>query len=255
MASKSFLTISSKECLTVYKQILINVDAKWNTANKIAELGDYGSAVSHIIISIEELMKALLIYFDGKGFYFRRVKGMDTFFKNHQIRYVIAYAIFVMAIFGDELKKFILKMRENPEYMLRLSIEIKEEDYFERKLKLPLLKKLSLLRKEFDWFSDVDISRQSGFYIDYKEELKKPSDITSEDFLKFKKNMAKVRNVAKGLIDVFEQNSSETALQLASLKKDFSQKDYYSKIENALSKLKASKESPFKLIKMQLEEF
>lgn len=249
------MTISAEECLTVYKQILINADAKWNTANKLAEIGDYGSAVSHIIISIEELMKALLIYFDGKGFQFRRVKGMNTFFKNHQIRYVIAYTLFVMAIFGDELKKFLLKLRENPEDMLRLSKEIKDEDYFEKKLKIPLLKKLSLLKKEFNWFSDVDLSRQSGFYMDYKEDLKSPLDITSQDYIKFKKNMAKVRKVAKELIDVFEQNAPETELQLINLKKDFRQKDYYSKIENALSKLKASKESPFKLIKMQLKEF
>ena len=231
--SKNFLTISKQECLIVYKDVLENSDTRWNIVNKLAKLGDYGGATSCTIISIEELVKALIIYFDGRGFYFRKVKGMKIFFRNHQIRYVIAYVIFVMNVFAQKLKKFILKIRDDPEYILRLSKEIKHENFLEKKLKIPLLRKLSELRKEFEWFSDIDISRQNGFYIDYSNVLKTPLNITSQDYIKLKTKLAKVRNVGNGIIQVFEENSPETALQLANLLNDFRKKEYYNFIEKA----------------------
>src|SRR4051812_38270732 len=101
MSSKTFLTIPKKECLEVYKTILKNSDNKWESGKKLADIGDFGGATSFALISVEELIKALIVFLDGKGFEFRSLKGIDTFFKNHKIRYIIAYAMFAMNLFTD----------------------------------------------------------------------------------------------------------------------------------------------------------
>src|SRR5579859_8076673 len=102
MDDMSFLNLPKKD------------DQKWNSAIMLAKSEDYGGAVSLLIISIEELIKSIILFMDGKGFEFRNVKGINTFFRNHQIRYIIAFVMFAMNIIGEDLVKFILKIRENP---------------------------------------------------------------------------------------------------------------------------------------------
>jgi len=109
MSSKTFVTISKNECLTVYRNVLEHSDQKWESGKQLAKINDFGGATSMAIISVEELVKSLIIFLDGKGFEFRSIKGISTLFDNHQIRYLLAYTMFAMGLFGDELMKFLKK--------------------------------------------------------------------------------------------------------------------------------------------------
>lgn len=250
MSSKTFLTISKNECLFVYKQILSNSDAKWKSGINLGALGDYGGATSIAIISIEELIKALIVFFDGKGFELRRVKGMDVLFKQHQIRYVIAYTMFVMSLFGDELIKFIMEYREKPQALIAFMEEMKsDKDIFERKMKFYLFRKIIVLRKEFEWFSKADLFRQDGFYCDYDEQLKNPIAISLDDYQIVFQRLEKVRIFGKGIIDAFNSNEEIYNEQIERFRQDFRQKDYYTKIAYSLATLRQTKMSPFDLFK------
>jgi len=255
MSSKTFITISKKECLTVYKNILEHSEQKWESGKQLAKINDFGGATSLAIISVEELVKSLIIFLDGKGFEFRSIKGINTLFENHKIRYLLAYAMFSMGIFGDELMKFLKKTRENPQEILNL-IEEKKNNIvsFEKKIKFYALKKIVLLKREFEWFAKVDIFRQDGFYCDYVEQLKNPITISPIDYEQVIVRLEKVRTVGKGIIEAFDTTDEISNEQFAQIKRDFKQKKYYEKFSKALATVRQTRENPFDLIKKNISD-
>ena len=108
--AKKFSSLSTAECTAAYKEMMVAADKEWEAGAQLAALSKHGNAVALLIISIEEYVKALLIFFDSKGFRFRNTKGVDVFFRNHQIRYIIAFVMVVMNLFGEEAKKMIASL-------------------------------------------------------------------------------------------------------------------------------------------------
>lgn len=106
MCSKTFLTISQAECLSVYPKVLANAEMKWESGKKLAETGDFGSATSQQIISIEEFIKAIILILDGNGFRFRKMPNAKVFFQDHQIRYFLAYIFIIFDVFKNEMLFF-----------------------------------------------------------------------------------------------------------------------------------------------------
>ncbi|HLO59215.1 MAG TPA: AbiV family abortive infection protein [Bacteroidales bacterium] len=246
--SKTFLTISKKECLSVYRDILENSEKKWTAASKLAEIGEFGSATSMAIISVEELIKALILFFDGKGFDFRSIKGINVIFRNHKVRYFIAFAMFVVSVLGDDLLKFISEIRKNPKKLVTLLDKLKAlHGYIEDYLKPYVEKKIGVFKEEFIWFSNVDIFRQDGFYCDYKEQLKNPIKITNEDYLKVIQRLERVRKIGIVFIDSFNLEDEHTVSQLKITRHDFKRKKIYYQIGEALNLLRETKLSPFDL--------
>lgn len=251
MSSKTFLTISKEECLVVYKRVIEHSDIKWDSSKSLANAGDLGGAVSMAIISVEEMIKALVVYLDGNGFEFRRIKGMDIVFNHHQIRFLIAYAMFVVGSFGEDLINFITRIRENPEQLAKMTESMKEAGpkYYEKHFKYYVLKKLALLKSEYKWFSQVDLFRQEGFYSDYEQQLKTPISITLEDYEKVIQRLEKVRKIGKGIIEAFEDKDPLTKEGLENLKKKFKQEKLYKHMETSLSKVRQTRNSPFDTVR------
>ncbi|MBO9204201.1 MULTISPECIES: AbiV family abortive infection protein [Niastella] len=249
MDSRNFSTISKEECVVAYEALLENSDAKWKAAKVNASLGEYGIASSLCVVSIEELIKAILLCQDSLGFEFRRVKGMDVFFKNHLIRYYIAYWLFTMGWAMNELLGFIKKLRENPEWAISFMEEIKSENIFEQKMKFYLLRQLILLKRELDWFSKIDNIRQDGFYAGYNGKLINPINISQEQYNDVKLKLSIVRKIGRSFITQIA-NKDKVIIDLIEEKRiEFKSKDHYSKIAIMLKDLRASRNSPFDLFK------
>ena len=252
--NKTFSSLSRQECKIAYKEILCNSDELWESGLLLANSKRYGHATPFLINSVEELVKSLILFFDSEGFQFRQTRGVDIFFRNHQIRYIIAYAMFCMNIFGDELMRFFQKVRENPHEIIRMHQEMKgDENYVEHKLKLYILRKIILLRKEFDWFSQLDIFRQDGFYSNYERELKTPLNINQQDFEQVLIRLDKIRKLAKVLVESFQSTDPSIKENITKLRRDFKQKDYYGKITAALSSIKQDRDGPFQHIKKKIQ--
>lgn len=256
MSNKNFMTISKRECLKAYKQIVLNSDKQWESGKKLAAMGDYGGATSLSVISVEELIKSIIIFLDGKGFEFRsRTEGIQTLFKNHQIRHLIAYLIFVMGVMGDDLISFLEPFRKNPQELPKLIHETQTNPIeFEKKVQRYALRKMVLLRQEFIWFSKIDIFRQDGFYCDYDEQLKNPIDIGEDDYKGLHFRLEKVRKVGKGLIDSFNDQESALTEHVKKMKEDMITKNYYVFIGKALSKVRQTRGNPFEHIIKQFEQ-
>ncbi|TMI63658.1 MAG: AbiV family abortive infection protein [Bacteroidetes bacterium] len=251
--AKKFSSLTKAECSEAYQQIFATAESEWQAALELAATGKYGNATSLMIISIEEYVKSLLIFFDSHGFHFRTTKGVSIFFKNHQIRYVIAFVMAVMNLFGEEMKRFLLRVKENPEEIRTLHSAFKEDDnYFEKKFGYYFRRKLVEIMREFRWFKGADLFRQEGFYCDYKDFLKTPLNVTEDEFKEVFKRLKKVRSIGKAIIAGFESDSSEIRDQLQKMKTEFRAKNHYLKITNGLKKLSESKQSPFEFIEAQI---
>lgn len=78
--NENFLNISQLACQKSHMTILENSDRHFIVAEKIYEMKDfYGIAISHLILSTEELVKALIIYLEGEGLHLRSIKGIKSF--------------------------------------------------------------------------------------------------------------------------------------------------------------------------------
>jgi AbiV family abortive infection protein len=248
--SKTFSNISKSECLIAYKEVVDNSDSKWRLGKKLAKDKEYGSAIFMAVVSVEELVKAIIILMDGRGFSLRRVPGMKTIFKNHQIRHVLAYAMFVINIFSEESINFLKKFRENPEAGIKFMNDIVNKDeLLMAKMNGWALKKVEMILREFDWFAQVDLFRQNGMYCDYKDGLKNPIRITEENYQEAYLRLEKVRMVGQSLVETLVSTDDLYVNHYAKMRRTFARDKYYDLIGGALTRLRETKNDPFVGIK------
>jgi AbiV family abortive infection protein len=113
--NKPIAFYSEDECYTLYKKVIENSNKKWESAELLAKHSDYGGAISTHITSMEEMIKALILLFDAKGFDLRKVEGMDIILRHsHKLRHFIGFTMFALNLFIEEMMSFIIKVKENP---------------------------------------------------------------------------------------------------------------------------------------------
>ncbi|NCT75467.1 MAG: hypothetical protein GXC78_13090 [Chitinophagaceae bacterium] len=84
-----------------------------------------------------------------------------------------------MNLFGEELKKGVLWMKNNPEEVKSLYGLFKQDDqYFEQKFGYYVKRKWINILREFEWYKNADLFRQEGFHCDYKDFLKSPLQLS-----------------------------------------------------------------------------
>lgn len=249
MDSKSFVTISREECGIVYKQIIDNSNKKWSSAKILAENGDFGGAASFCIISIEELIKALIIFLDSKGFEFRRIKGSNSLFEQHRIRFVLTYLMFGISIFGEELMRFVSKVHENPQEIKKLNDLMKfDKEKFDKLINSYLLRKFVLMKQELKWFSEIELFRQKGFYCDFSDELETPLSISQTDYEGLFRRLKSVKKVIHKMVIMFNSNEVEVVQKIEQIRIGIKKDKGYESLKQMLGKVKGREANPFNLI-------
>jgi len=245
MIQRKIQNISQKECLKIYKEFLNNADAKWDSGTVLENSGDYGGAMSLKIISIEELIKAIVLFLDGHGFQFRNL-GMGTFFKDHKIRYFVAYGMFVVGIFGEEAKYLLLKAQENPDKKQKfLEDATKDPSGFLNKYKFYLWRRFVRLKDELVFFSNIDLMRQSGLYADYDGQIVNPISINKIDYQNLLHRLELVRDVGKISIEMVNPQDIDLYNQFKNIDSQMRNNDGYNKIGKFLADLHKTRKTPF----------
>jgi len=248
MASKPLNTLSQDECSDYYDILVKNAKSQWDIADTLSAAGQYGAATSHLLISIEESMKSIIVFMDTQGYTFRHIKGIDAIFRNHRIRFFIAYIMFAIGLIGEDFIKLLGKIKKNPgladEYVKLFTG--KEEMPLE--LKYYLLRKMILLKNEKELFKKADLFRQIGFYADYNAEAHSPQDMTQETYNTIYERMLKVKKFTASLIKAYSPSDETMKKLIANNKKIFNENKFYSLIERGLLKAKNTKDSPFDLL-------
>src|ERR1700740_1463679 len=235
MSTVSFFSVPRERVLEHYPSIILNSDAQYNAGIAINESGQPGIAIPHLLMSTEELIKALIIVLDAKGFKFREIKGMDLFLKNHEIRFFLSSIIFAVSLFGDDLIKSLEALRKEPSKAVEIASVLKDPISRERKLKWYMLRKFFIIRKEVKWFSKAEVFRQNGNYVDMNGDLISPLNISQKEFNETKVRIDKVNRATKYMIESFLDEDPKLVKQLEVIKRNFSVGKYYELIEQGIS--------------------
>ncbi len=251
--NKNIMTLSKEECLIVYKQYLANADSKFNDAITLSNSGSFGSATSHLIISLEETMKAVVLYLDGNGFEFRsRVRGIKNLFENHQLRYFLAIILSVFNIFIQDFMVFIKRIRKDHKEILKLKPDDKN---VQKQLMSYVQEKIKNIIGEIAWFSKADLYRQDGFYVDYVDEVKTPLSVNEEEFSQVKIRVENLRKIASEFLLSFTSEDKEITEHIQELKKQFIREGWYEGLSKLIDKTKDSNTNPFEILASSLSEF
>lgn len=250
--AKKIKDISDNECYNLYDAIIKNSNKRWESAQLLADNKDYGGAIRDLITSIEEMVKAIIMLADSKGFEFRKIDGIESIIRrNHTIRHLIGFFMLGLNLFADDLKKLVIKFRSNPNHYVEM---IKGENFMGDFVKKYLFEKILILQKEFYWFSRVEIIRQQGTHVDLEDDIISPLDISLEEYEEVFIRMKNVRYVGNEMIDTLINPGEIMIEELEKLKIQFIDEDWYSKIGKALHKTKQGKKNPFGLIEKGIKD-
>jgi AbiV family abortive infection protein len=243
--------LSDEGCFSLYDEMMKNSDRRWKSARLLAENEDYGGAIRDHITSMEEMIKAFIMFLDSRGFQFRTVEGMDSIIRrNHTIRHFIGFTMFVMNIFIDDLKGMVLKIRKDPSVILKYK---ENKTGIDSLIKMYALRKMVVVKEEFYWFSKVEKYRQEGTHVDYDPTIKTPLSITHEDYQEVYKRLENVRVVGKGIIESFDTSDEELLKHIEELKQEFITEDWYTMIKETLISTKNGRKNPFDLFEKHWE--
>lgn len=191
--------ITKDVCREVYPHILKNSEDNWNAGKLLARHHLYGQALSLVLISIEELIKGTIVEMDGVGFELRSSRGFKRFFKEHGIRYYIAFILLGIYVFAEDLVKELEKMIKDPNYLKKIESLIEDKDLILSKADDYMLEKAMIMEMELPFFTSLEKHRQRGFYCDYESGLRSPDHVDETFYNECIAKLTKVRSIGKGI--------------------------------------------------------
>lgn len=253
------MNLPNAECIPAAIKILENSDSLFKGAKALAEANLFGHATSTLILSMEESMKAVILFFDGNGFEFRkRVKGINNLFVNHKLRYPLALLLSGMNIFQDDLEEFVLSIKKEPGVIKEFN-KNKNDKKWENLLNVYALKKMNQLIEEIKWFLNAEYLRQDGIYVDYDGTIKTPLDIPKEEFDKVYIRVARMRVFLVGFLNSLDQYNKDFDEELLKAfhdnKKRLIKEKVYSNIGDLISKYATRGSKPLEVLLYKVVDF
>lgn len=250
--SKNFMTLSKKECLTVSNHLLKNAECLYNDAQLLEKNKSYGRATTMLIHSTEETMKAFILFLDGNGFEFRNnVKGINNLFVNHSLRYGLAMVISLLHIISEDLKKFIIKARNEPDAIISLC---NDKSNFDKMIKEFMEHKINIFNQEVIWFSKLEFLRQEGLYVDYIDEILTPLNFEEDDYNEVLTRYIGLNYFVKVVMESFEIKEERHIEYLNKFRIKFLDENWYKYIGLAIYQFKCKK-NPLEKLSKKINDF
>lgn len=115
----SFLNISRKEAKKIHFEVYANAASlKKDALTLVTRNNSFGSATSLMILSSEELVKAILLCLHGEGYEIHKLKDAKRFYKNHEVRHQIVQLLEVGSSIYESIKKYD-EQRANPKFSIK----------------------------------------------------------------------------------------------------------------------------------------
>jgi len=115
----SFLNISRKEAKKIHFDVFANAMSLKRDALTLSSVNNsYGSGTSLMILSSEELVKAILLCLHGEGYEIHKLKNAKRFYKNHEVRHQIVQLLEVGSSIYESIKKYD-EQRANPKFSIK----------------------------------------------------------------------------------------------------------------------------------------
>jgi len=227
-----FINLSPSATKGVEKPIFHNARRLRKDAILLAEVNkSYSSATSLLILSSEEIIKAILVLMHSEGYKVYLIEGSKKFFSDHKIRHQVAKLLDLMSTLFESMYIW-EEQRENPEIKTKIKLLDGVLNFLNDVAKTisPFLnsaERIQLLQE----FNDM---KNNGFYVDYKDGLIIPKEqIQKEDFLKTKKVVDRLFKLSKAMKILFhesvekhmsKQEANNTKAELKSVVNDLMKK-------------------------------
>lgn len=177
-----FLHLSPKSSEGLDKPIFKNAQKLYKDAILIAETNkSYSTSASLLILSSEEVVKAVLVLLHSNEYKVYEIEGAKKFFVDHKIRHQIAQLIESglglfesMMIWGEERKK---KVIETKYKLFNDAVHLLKDFY---KASQPMFKTADRVEK----LQEFNNLKNKGLYVDYRDELLDPKVIITEEAYK-----------------------------------------------------------------------
>lgn len=177
-----FLHLSPKSSEGLDKPIFNNAQKLYKDAILIAETNkSYSTSASLLILSSEEVVKAVLVLLHSNGYKVYEIEGAKKFFVDHKIRHQIAQLIESglglfesMMIWDEERKNKIVKTKSR---WFDEVVHLLKDIY---KASQPMFETADRVEK-LQEFNDL---KNKGLYVDYRDELLNPKVIMTEEVYK-----------------------------------------------------------------------
>jgi len=186
--SKTFLNLDKKESLEVSDHTIKNAIILQETAKYAAENKNFGVATSLMILSIEEVIKAQVLFFQGVGIRVHRIKNANKIFSSHKDKHQVATQL----QFSKIVEGFIKAMNYEPKgKKYKTGVRFMDSllgglhDIANIIVPVTLISKsIEQMSENVEWLEKANDLKNRGFYVDYKSEIKLPQDITIDTFEK-----------------------------------------------------------------------
>ena len=91
---RKFQNLSPHECLAAYTTVMKNANRHFKVSQTLQSVNEFPNAIAHLILSTEELIKAMVLFLDRYGFNLRKEKMISRIFHDHDARHFILRDIF-----------------------------------------------------------------------------------------------------------------------------------------------------------------
>lgn len=192
----TFINLSPKQSKNIDNAIFKNARQLRKDALLIVEKNkSYSSANSLLILSSEEVIKAILVLLHSEGYKVYQISDAKKFFYNHEIRHQLAQLIEMTAGFIESVQKYenrapvkLFKIKNTFwDTLINDGLEV-------LRASAPLLES-SKRTKDLENFND---NKNNGLYVGYKDKLIIPKEeITEIDYRKTKEIVERIFRVYK----------------------------------------------------------
>lgn len=198
--SKTFLTLDKKESLEVSDHTIKNAIILQDTAKYAAGNNNFGVATSLMILSIEEIIKAQVLFFQGVGIRVHRIKNANKIFSSHKDKHQVASQLQFLKIIEGFINAWNYKpnkkkYKTDSKLMNTILNGLQDVQSFIEPISL-ISKSVEQMKGNVEWIEKANDLKNRGFYVDYKGDIKLPQDVTIETF-------DKASSINKECIDLY----------------------------------------------------
>lgn len=191
--------INQSECLLIYQSIMHNAKNHLVIAELLASNEQYGSAITHSILGAEEMTKCLVIFLNGTKINLQAVKGYKGIIQSHLPRHTLANMIAMMAFIAEPMVVLLNHLKSDSSNTEKYIKDVL--DSFD-----PQLKKIE---EAMDFWFAADKLKNKGLYVDFRNQIMKPQDLTKVEFESIIKACLKHINLCDTIIEIVKTASPE----------------------------------------------
>ena len=229
-----------------------NAEEKLNSAELLANSGDYKTACSILVTAYEERVKAIALQLIDLGFSITdNINDIDYLFKHHDLRHYIGYFIDCLSEIFKDFQKIVELIKANPEP--KLLFQLLNDPSTLNEFSNWLLIKINLFIEKIDFYRNIENYRQMGLYVDVVGHGKPNKNLTKDEYEFIKDKLNSVHQLSYFLHE-FKPMTIEESKQLEKINTDLIDEQVPIKIKETVDLVKQEKKKLFNKIEGGLFE-